>query len=190
MKKIIVALMLALLPLLGDELKSIQDDLQTRADDITMFIADQKMNQIEKNQKILEKIDPVIDFELMSKLSLDKSDRQKLTVSQLKEFSILFEKELKDAFLEKLKSYSNDKLEIKSSSKTKQDRISVISVIHSKKEDMEVIFKYYLQGQQVWKIYDLEVAGVSLVQTYRAQFSEIVATAGADKLFDKLRKRQ
>lgn len=55
---------------------------------------------------------------------------------------------------------------------------------------MEVIFKYYLQGQQVWKIYDLEVAGVSLVQTYRAQFSEIVATAGADKLFDKLRKRQ
>ena len=91
MKKIIVALMHALLPLLGDELKSIQDDLQTRADDITMFIADQKMNQIEKNQKILEKIDPVIDFELMSKLSLDKSDRQKLTVSQLKEFSILFE---------------------------------------------------------------------------------------------------
>lgn len=190
MKKIIVALMLALLPLLGDELKSIKDDLQKRADDITVLIADQKINQIEKNKKILEKVDSIMDFELMSTLSLDKNDRQKLTDAQLKEFSTLFEKELKDAFLEKLKNYSNDKIELKDALKTKKDRISVPSVIHSKKEDMEVIFKYYLQGQQEWKIYDLEVAGVSLIQTYRAQFSEIMATAGADKLFEKLRKRQ
>ena len=97
--------MLALLPLLGDELKSIRDDLQKRADDITVLIADQKINQAEKNKKILEKVDSIMDFELMSTLSLDKNDRQKLTEAQLKEFSTLFEKELKDAFLEKLKKY-------------------------------------------------------------------------------------
>lgn len=182
--------MVAFLPLFSDELQSIKDDLQKRANEITSLIADQKTNQVEKNKKILEEVDPILDFELMSKLSLDKNDRQKLNEAQLKEFSVLFEKELKDSFLEKLKNYSNDKIELRNAIKTKHDRISVPSVIHGKTEDMEVIFKYYPNGQNIWKIYDLEIAGVSLIQTYRAQFSEIMAKDGVEKLFDKLRKRQ
>lgn len=190
MKKIVMALVIALLPLLGDELQSIKDDLQHRADTITTLIANQKIDQNQRNQKILETVDSIMDFELMSKLSLDKKDRQKLSEAQLKEFSVLFEKELKDSFLEKLKNYSNDKIEFKSAIQTKADRISVPSVIKGKAEDMEVVFKYYLHSQNSWKIYDLEVAGVSLVQTYRAQFSEIMTTSGVNKLFEKLRNKQ
>ena len=53
-----------------------------------------------------------------------------------------------------------------------------------------MVFKYYLVSESLWKIYDLEVAGVSLMQTYRTQFSEIFTKDGATKLLDKLRQKQ
>ena len=116
--------------------------------------------------------------------------RSNLTPEELKEFNTLFEKEIKDSFLTKLENYSNEKIELKNSVKTQPNRISVFSVIKGKKEDMEVVFKYYLVSEGLWKIYDLEIAGVSLIQSYRTQFSEIVTKDGVTKLLEKLRQKQ
>lgn len=190
MKRLILIIAVLLLPLFGDELKEIKDDLQKRVNDITALIADKSMTLEAKNQKIMERVDSVLDFELMARLSLEKSDRQKLSDEQLKEFNKLFEKELKDSFLEKLKNYSDEKIFLRDAVKTKQDRVSAPSVIHSKNGDTEVVFKYYLTKDSTWKIYDLEIAGVSLLQSYRTQFSEVMTSSGAEKLFEKLRKKQ
>lgn len=190
MKKIVMALVLTLLPLLGDELQSLKLDLQNRVNEITVNLANTTLSQKDKNEKILALAEPILDFELMSKLSLDKNVRLKLNEAQLKEFSILFEKEIKDSFLDKLKNYSNENIELKNVVKTQPNRISIFSVIKGKGDDMDVIFKYYHTQDNIWKIYDLEIAGVSLIQTYRTQFSEIMANSGAEKLLEKLRTKK
>lgn len=190
MKKIVVAFILAVLPLLADDVQTLKEDLQTRVNTITGYLANTGLNKAQKNEKILETVEPVLDFALMSKLSLDKNVRLKMNEEQLKEFSILFEKELKDSFLTKLENYSNEKIELKNGSKTQPTRIAIASVIKGKGEDMEVVFKYYLASENLWKIYDLEIAGVSLIQTYRTQFSEVMANSGAVKLLEKLRTKQ
>lgn len=190
MKKIVVACILAVLPLLADDIQTLKDDLQTRVNTITGYLSNAGLNKAQKNEKILETVEPVLDFTLMSKLSLDKNVRLKMSEEQLKEFGVLFEKELKDSFLHKLENYSNEKIELRTGSKTQPNRIAISSVIKGKNEDMEVIFKYYLAPENLWKIYDLEIAGVSLIQTYRTQFSEVMASSGAVKLLEKLRTKQ
>jgi phospholipid transport system substrate-binding protein len=40
-----------------------------------------------------------------------------------------------------------------------------------------------------WKIYDISVEGVSLVQTYRAEFDNITRTQGVEGLIKKLKER-
>ena len=40
-----------------------------------------------------------------------------------------------------------------------------------------------------WKIYDLNVLGLWLVENYRVQFSQIVSSKGIDGLIKKLTKR-
>ncbi len=189
-KKLLAIGMLLLLPLMADELQSLQSDLRGRIDTITATLNNKTLGQTEKNEKILSTVDSILDFTLMSQLSLDKTIRAKLTPEQLKEFNALFEKELKDSLLSKLENYSNEKIELKNSAKTQPNRISVFSVLQGKKGDTEVVFKYYLVSESLWKIYDLEVAGVSLMQTYRTQFSEIFTKDGATKLLDKLRQKQ
>jgi len=186
----IVACVLMMLPLFGDELQSLKEDLQTRVNAITGYLANKTLNHGERNEKILATIEPVLDFTLMSKLSLDKNVRLKMSEEQLREFAILFEKELKESFLTKLENYSNEKIELKNTAKTQSNRISIYSMIKGKGEDMEVIFKYYLAAENIWKIYDLEIAGVSLIQTYRTQFSEVMTNLGAVKLLEKLRTKQ
>ena len=190
MKKILVACFCMLLPLFADELQSLKEDLQTRVTAITGHLANKSLNQSQRNEKILATVEPVLDFTLMSKLSLDKNVRLKMNEDQLKEFAVLFEKELKESFLTKLENYSNEKIELKNSTKTQPNRISIFSVIKGKGEDLEVVFKYYLVSENLWKIYDLEIAGVSLIQTYRTQFSEVMTNLGAVKLLEKLRTKQ
>jgi phospholipid transport system substrate-binding protein len=189
-KKLLAIVLLFLVPLMADELQSLQNDLRKRIDTITMYLTDKTLSKADKNQNILSTVDSVLDFTLMSQLSLDKTVRAKLTPEELKEFNTLFEKEIKDSFLTKLENYSNEKIELKNSVKTQPNRISVFSVIKGKKEDMEVVFKYYLVSEGLWKIYDLEIAGVSLIQSYRTQFSEIVTKDGVTKLLEKLRQKQ
>ena len=189
-KKLLAIVLLFLVPLMADELQSLQNDLRNRIDTITMYLTDKTLSKADKNQNILSTVDSVLDFTLMSQLSLDKTVRAKLTPEELKEFNTLFEKEIKDSFLTKLENYSNEKIELKNSVKTQPNRISVFSVINGKKEDMEVVFKYYLVSEGLWKIYDLEIAGVSLIQSYRTQFSEIVTKDGVTKLLEKLRQKQ
>ena len=190
-KKLIVIFMMSVMALVAaDDLQRIQDDLRQRIDTITGFLGDKSLAQADKNQKIIALSDPILDFSLMSQLSLEKNIRAKLTPEQLQEFTRLFEKELKNSFLTKLESYSNEKIEFTKNVQTQANRISVFSVLKGKKEDMEIIFKYYLTSSNSWKIYDLEIAGVSLMQTYRTQFAEIVNKDGVNALLDKLRQKQ
>jgi phospholipid transport system substrate-binding protein len=50
-----------------------------------------------------------------------------------------------------------------------------------------MIYKLY-KSKQGWRIYDIEIQGVSLISTYRSQFDEILRKKTVDDLFAKLEK--
>jgi phospholipid transport system substrate-binding protein len=49
---------------------------------------------------------------------------------------------------------------------------------------------YYLEkGDQGWKVYDIEVAGVSLVTNYRSTFAQEIQKGGIDGLIKSLQEK-
>lgn len=52
-------------------------------------------------------------------------------------------------------------------------------------EEKNIIFKFYNDNNN-WLVYDVDVLGVSIVQTYRSQFGDILANQGFDALLQKL----
>jgi len=49
-----------------------------------------------------------------------------------------------------------------------------------------MLYKFYRTAQG-WKIYDVEIGGVSVIQTYRSQFDGVLSEGTIDDLLGKLK---
>ena len=52
-----------------------------------------------------------------------------------------------------------------------------------------MLYKFY-NSKQGWKIYDIEIQGISLVRTYRSQFDSVLRDGTIDDLILKLEKHE
>jgi len=48
-------------------------------------------------------------------------------------------------------------------------------------------YKLY-KSKKDWKIYDLEVEGISIISTYRSQFDQVLSKGTIDELLQRLEK--
>jgi len=54
-------------------------------------------------------------------------------------------------------------------------------------EENEVLYKFYRSKTRAWVIYDVDVLGVSIIQTYRQQFAEVLQEHDFDELLRRLK---
>jgi len=67
-------------------------------------------------------------------------------------------------------------------------RIHVTTHLVSKDDKIDMIYKFYKTKKQDWMVYDVEIMGVSIVQTYRSQFAGILKDQSIEDLLKKLRE--
>jgi phospholipid transport system substrate-binding protein len=164
--------------------------VDTKVHSITEILHDVTIAKPEKNTKIMDIADEMIDFEIMAKLSLGKDGWLQLKPEQKKEFISLFVTRIKNSYLEKLYLYNGQQVRIDPATQTKSSRIEVPSFIIGDEGETEILYKFYRNRTGEWFIYDINIAGVSIIQTNRAQFAEFLKSASVTDLIDKLRKEQ
>jgi len=143
--------------------------------------------QMELKEKIVEKIVcPIFDFELMSKLSLGKAHWSKLNTFEQKKFTELFTKHIKKSYLGSLKLYT-DEIAIFKPAMEEKTGISIEMQIVSHDSKTKVLYKMR-RAEKKWKIFDVEIEGVSILMTYRAQFDDILRRGSVKDLFSHLEK--
>lgn len=89
-----------------------------------------------------------------------------------------------------LSSYHNQKIIFRPyrGDWTKEQRIKIYSLVEqSKGSGVAVDYRLLRHGQQ-WKVYDFSVDGISIVQSYRAQFSRILQKSGMSGLLVQLKQ--
>jgi phospholipid transport system substrate-binding protein len=123
----------------------------------------------------------------MAKLSLGKQWNM-LESQQQKLFTQSFEQRLKASYIDKLYLYTNQKIIVKDMIKPKDNRIEVIMHILGEKETFEVIYKFYKNGTSDWFIYDVNILGISIIQTYRNQFVGVLQKETFEELIQRLNK--
>ncbi len=160
--------------------------LKTKIDAVLEILPRKDISHEEKNKKIMEIIEPVFDFPLMAKLTLGKTGWQEMNPAQQKEFIDLFVARLKSSYLDKTSLYSDEKVAYKPAVEVGDKVHAAIDVI-GKEKTVSVLYKFY-SSAGAWKIYDVEINGVSLIQSYRSQFTEILKNGTVETLLAELRK--
>ncbi|MDD6055868.1 MAG: ABC transporter substrate-binding protein [Helicobacteraceae bacterium] len=129
--------------------------------------------------------DPIFDYDLIAKLALG-GHYKTLSKEQLDSFKTTFIDSLKRSFVDKLQLYKDEKLEVKGGEKIKENRYNLkVSIFFDNKENY-IIFKFYPKDSDDWRIYDVDVLGVSVLQTYRSQISDILSKNSFPTLLEKL----
>lgn len=136
----------------------------------------------QKAQEIIGVMDGVFDFALMAKIALGKDAWSALDKQKQDEFSAVFERKLKDSYIEKLQLYNNQRIEILSLDPYGKNRLQLKTVILGKEGNYEVNYNFYNKNGD-WFIYDVDLVGVSIIQTYRAQFSGALKEKSFSEMF-------
>ena len=69
----------------------------------------------------------------------------------------------------------------------KKNRVEVLTYLVTKDDKKEMIYKLYKTKKKGWRVYDVDVLGVSIVQTYRSQFSGVLKKETMEQLMERMR---
>jgi phospholipid transport system substrate-binding protein len=68
-----------------------------------------------------------------------------------------------------------------------KNKIRILTYLISKDSKISILYKLY-KPKNDWKIYDIEIEGVSIIQTYRSQFSQVLQSGTIDDLLVELQE--
>jgi phospholipid transport system substrate-binding protein len=173
---------------MADDISSAEKVLKSKLDAVFVVLQKNDLEQETKNNEIIEIVTPMFAFSLMAKLSLGKKYWSGLTKEYKKKYTDLFVKRLKEAYLEKLNLYTNEIIAYRAPVQVKK-KIHIPTELISKDNKIDMLYKLY-KSKHSWKIYDIEIQGVSIISTYRSQFAEVMSTGTIDDLLLKLEKQE
>ena len=181
------AVFFAAATLSADEVSEIQVMTKEKVDLVIQTLKDTSLSKKEKKEGILKTIDGLFDFNLMARLSLGKKNWKALSKAKRKEFSMLFVERLKQSYLDKLDLYTDEEVVVGEAKLTKKNRVEVLTYLITKDDKKEMTYKLYKSKKKRWMVYDVDVLGVSIVQTYRSQFSGILKKESMEQLMERMR---
>jgi len=112
----------------------------------------------------------------------------KLNAAQQKEFIELFEQVLEKTYIDKILSYTNEKIDFYKENIKSENLAEVQTKVITSSKEIPIFYRLILKDGG-WKVYDVVVENVSLVQNYRTQFNDILAKNTPEKLLEILRKK-
>jgi phospholipid transport system substrate-binding protein len=164
-----------------------QDEIQTtmtkKIDNVLTVLEQKNLSTNEKGEQIIKIIDEVFDYELMAKIALGKTWAT-LSQDKQKEFSKIFETKLKNSYIDKLNLYNDQKVKIVALNPYRDSRLQLETELLGKDGIYKINYNFYNKSKdgQNWLIYDVDLVGVSIIQTYRQQFEGLLK----EKTFDEM----
>jgi phospholipid transport system substrate-binding protein len=161
---------------------------QTRATvDKVLSILRSSSNKEQQRQQLRDTIYPRFDFPEMAKRSLGRH-WSRATPEKQQEFVKLFTDLLENSYIDKIEGYKGEKV-VYTREQVDGDNAEVFTkVLTPKGEEFSINYKLHRVGNE-WKVYDVVVEDISLVNNYRSQFNRILANASFDELLKKLQQK-
>jgi len=129
----------------------------------------------------------MFDFAELSKRTLG-AHWNKFSAPQRQEFVDLYKGLLEDVYIDKITSYTDERIDYTKEVQLSDNAFEVQSTIVTKSAEIPVFYRVFNKDGQ-WRVYDVVIEGVSLISNYRSQFREILANNTPESLLDTLRKK-
>lgn len=194
MRKIILTVALAI-PLALAATNAVADSptaqIKATVDQVIIVLSDPKLQDVNRRverQKLLrELIRARFDFQEMAKRSLGAHWGHR-TPEEQGQFVALFRDLLEKAYLGRIESYGNERF-VYINEKIDEPYAEVASaIVTENKERFSIQYKLLRAGDQ-WKIYDVVIEDISLVNNYRAQFNQILSKFSYEELVRRMKSK-
>ena len=166
------------------------DSMKGTIDEVLRIVRDKELKQptkVEERRSLLEKtVAERFDYQEMSRRALGAPWNQ-LSDKEKQEFVSLFQTLLTSSYAEKVESYSGEGVRYLNE-ETDKEYAQVRTKILSGKTEIPLDYRLINRGTD-WRVYDVVVDGVSLVNNYRGQFTKILRASSYPDLVDQLRKK-
>jgi phospholipid transport system substrate-binding protein len=135
-----------------------------------------------------EAMDRLFDWTAMARQSLRQHWQQR-TAAERAEFTRLFAGLFQRVYVSRI--HLIDPKQFRYLAETIEgDRTTVKTKVPTKQGDViEVDYVARLAGGQQWRVHDVRVEGVSLIDNYQRQFDSIIGKSSYETLIEKLRER-
>ena len=168
----------------ADDKVAAEKFLKCKLDAVFAVLQIEDLQQEAKKKAVVGIVTPMFDFALMAKLSMGKKYWPGMTATQKERFTELFIKRLRTSYLDNLTLYTDENV-VYEPAVQDMTKIHIPTYLISKQNKISMLYKLY-QSESDWKIYDVEIQGVSIIRSYRSQFSEILKNGTIDDLMRKL----
>lgn len=130
------------------------------------------------------------DFDKIAKLALGKNWR-KATVEQRQQFTKEFRLLLIRTYATAMKEYTEGRIDFLPfhGDLTKKKVKVAMEIIQAGGPSIPMVLSMYLNKEEIWKVYDVKIDGISLVANYRSSFATRIRNKGIDKLIENLAKK-
>ena len=153
-------------------------------------LSDKQMSQELRQHKVIEIVAGRFDFTDMARSSLGYNWK-KLSRAQQEQFVPLFTAFMEDAYLDKIDSYSGQKVQFVGQNAMEATTVVKSVVLPADSSDQPIQINYLVkQTEGDWKVYDVTVDDISITANYRNQFTRMIDQQGFDGLMSAMRKKQ
>jgi phospholipid transport system substrate-binding protein len=146
-----------------------------------------KNRRAERRILLREEISKAFDFDEMAKRSLGPAWRQR-TPEERKEYVALFRQVLENSYLGKVESYQGEKIRYVKDS-VEEGRFATVETLIVTGKGQEIPLNYRMVKEKSdWRVYDVVIEEISLVNNYRSQFSGILQKSSFQDLLARLKE--
>ena len=181
---ILLSLLMVCLPASAADSASAEAVLKQNLGAVFGVLQKEGLTQEAKNKEVVDLVSPMFDFPLMAKLTLGRKYWSGLTDEQQERFTRLFVHRLRTSYLDRLTLYTDEKVVYEAPVENNR-KVQIPTYVVSKDKKISILYKFY-GSEAGWKIYDLEIQGVSIIRSYRAQFDQILQTGTFEDLLAKM----
>ena len=170
----------------ADDKREAEEIVKSKLDAVFTVLENETLDQQAKKKEINAIVTPMFDFALMAKLTLGKKYWPGLPQEKKEKFTELYIELLKTSYLDKLALYTDEKVIFEPAAQVK-NKVHIPTQLISKDRKTSILYKFYKPADG-WKVYDLEIQGVSIIRSYRSQFVQILQNGTIDDLLLKMEK--
>jgi phospholipid transport system substrate-binding protein len=192
MKAVIIGAMLALTALATPALAELAPDALARSvtDEVLTIVRADKELQAGNPQKVAQlvetKVLPHFNFNRMTQLAVGRNWRQASAAQQrvlVEEFKTLLVRTYTAAFTQ----YKNQTIEYRPLRMAPADTDVIVKSLIKQPAGQPIAIDYRMEkGAGGWKVYDVTIEGISLVENYRNTFNNEIQRSGVDGLIKAL----
>jgi phospholipid transport system substrate-binding protein len=167
------------------------EQVRSTVDHVIAILQDPSLKPENKQKDRREQLRQVIfarfDFAEMARRSLGPEWRRR-TAAEQQEFVNLFTDLLQESYIGTIESYNGDKVIYKREIQD-QNNAEVQTMLTTRREESYSINYRLRLVAKDWKVYDVVIENISVVNNYRSQFSRVLAKSSYEDLIRNMKEK-